>query len=85
MEYGANLSARMKELCISQERLAEVIGMSQKTVSRYLNGAVRTSTREQWEILKYCHREYRNMLAPLPFPTFGEWLEGVRKGYDVSD
>lgn len=38
MEYGANLSARMKELCISQERLAEAIGMSQKTVSRYLNG-----------------------------------------------
>lgn len=64
---------------MTPENFAKLSGRPEKTIIRYLNGDVSTSTKEQWTILKCCYREFRRLAHPLPFPPFDEWITGYYK------
>ncbi len=82
--FGRLLNDLLAELPdMTPESFAKLSGRTEKTVVQYLSGDVNTSTREQWEILKYCHREFRRRADPLPFPEPGEWIAGLSENKDI--
>ncbi len=79
-EFGELLEKLLLQLPhMTPEGFAKRCFRTEEAIAQYLKGGC-ASTREQWEMLRYCHREYRKLAGSSPFPELEEWIRGLRDG-----
>ena len=74
LQVGRNIRDRRKALGVSQEKLAESIGVTFQQVQKYEKGTNRVSASKIWETARALQMDYRDFFAGLTDPTRGAGL-----------
>ncbi len=87
-EYAIWLSEQLDELCITQQEIADAIGVSQKTISRYKNGDNGVLPDEHTKALieEYIYKSSTiNEFEHIPSKEFADILYVLLEEFEVSE